>query len=264
MPLPKIDTYKYIVEPFDDDFTGRLSWGVLGKHVLACAERHAGARGFDRLQRGGHHYLWVLSRMAFDIQQWPRLGEHYAITTWVRRYYRYFTDRCFELLDAEGHIIGRVFTIWAMIDSETRRPQDLETLFGHSLDQYIDLERPFPTPSFSRVKIKTERPEAKREMLYTDIDENNHVNSIRYIELILDTFPKDFFETNEVSHLEIAYNSEALCGDELSFYVSQTAGDTYNIIVRKNTDIEPMGGETVCHSLVRFKTQAKATINKSV
>lgn len=263
MAPTKIDTYKYKVEPFDDDFTGRLSWSVLGKHILASAERHAGARGFDRLQRDGHRYLWVLSRMAVDMQRWPRLGESYAISTWVNRYYRYFSDRCFEILDGDGHILGRAFTIWAMIDSETRRPKELDTLLGHTFDRYIDAERPFPKTSFSRIKIKTERPDMKRQTFYSDIDENNHVNSIRYIEFILDTFPKDFFETNEVSRLEIAYNSETLCGDELSFYISRASAGTYHFTLRKNTDTRPLEGETVCHSLVGFKPTANIS-NQSV
>ena len=93
--VQKVDSFTYTVEPFDDDFTGRLSWAVLGKHVLACAENHAGARGFDRLEKDGHRYLWVLSRIVFEMDEWPRRGERYTISTWIRQYYRYFTDPLF-------------------------------------------------------------------------------------------------------------------------------------------------------------------------
>jgi medium-chain acyl-[acyl-carrier-protein] hydrolase len=248
MILPKTDTCRYRVDPFDDDFTGRLSWNVLGKHVLACAEHHAGARGFDKFERDGHRYLWVLSRMVFEMEKWPRIGEDYAITTWVRRYYRYFTDRCFEVLDAEGNVIGRVFTIWAMIDGETRRPQVLGELFGHTFDPYVDMEHPFPQLQPGRCKVSTETPAYVRRAFYTDIDENDHVNSIRYIEFVLDAFPKDYFARHEVKHLEMAYNNESYSGDELSVFVEkQAAGDAYNVIIRKN------GGETVCHSAVEFR-----------
>lgn len=248
MVLPKTDTYRYSVEPFDDDFTGRLSWNVLGKHVLACAELHAGARGFDRLEQNGHRYLWVLSRMVFEMEKWPKLGEQYAISTWVRRYYRYFTDRCFEVLDAEGTVIGRVFTIWAMIDAETRRPQVLGELFGHTFDPYIDAERPFPIEGPTRIKENAATPTYSRRAFYTDIDENDHVNSIRYIEFILDAFPKEHFAHHEVKRLEMAYNNESYSGDELSIYIDkQPGGDTFHAVIRKN------GEETVCHSAVVFR-----------
>ena len=42
----KIGTYSFIAEPFHVDFTGRLTLGVLGNHLLNCAGFHASERGF--------------------------------------------------------------------------------------------------------------------------------------------------------------------------------------------------------------------------
>ncbi len=245
--MQKVDSFTYTVEPFDDDFTGRLSWGVLGKHVLACAENHAGARGFDRLEKDGHRYLWVLSRVVFEMDEWPRRGETYTISTWVRKYYRFFTDRCFDVANAEGHIIGRVFTIWAMIDSETRRPQALNELFGHTFDPYIEMERPCDIRPFSRIRVAQDAPAAMRQTYYSDIDENNHVNSIRYIEFILDAFPKNMYENREVCRIEMAYNSETYCDEMLQFFMEPAGEEDWHIVIKKGT------GETVCHSAVTFK-----------
>ena len=41
----KIGTYKFVAEPFHVDFTGRLTMGVLGNHLLNCAGFHASDRG---------------------------------------------------------------------------------------------------------------------------------------------------------------------------------------------------------------------------
>lgn len=255
----KVDSFKFTVQPFDDDYTGRLSWSVLGKHVLACAENHAGARGFDRLTLNGHRFLWVLSRMSFDMISWPKLGEEYTISTWICRYYRYFTDRCFDIRDAKGNIIGYVFTIWAMIDETTRKPQVLEELFGHTFDPYIETERYCSIQPFSRIRLDNSFCLHNRPTYYSDIDENNHVNSIRYIEFILDTFPKELFSTHQVGHLEIAYNSESYCGDQLGILVKEVATDKYNIVVKKNLDDErnQQTGETVCHCAVTFEPMVK-------
>ena len=43
----KIGTYKFVAEPFHVDFTGRLTMGVLGNHLLNCAGFHATERGFS-------------------------------------------------------------------------------------------------------------------------------------------------------------------------------------------------------------------------
>ena len=35
----KIGTYNFVAEPFHVDFTGKLTMGVLGNHLLNCAEK---------------------------------------------------------------------------------------------------------------------------------------------------------------------------------------------------------------------------------
>ena len=256
MALQKIDTYPFSVAPFDDDFTGHLSWGVLGKHILSCAERHAGARQFDSMQSNGHQYLWVLSRMIIEMEQWPYLDEEYSIATWIRRYYYYFTDRCFDVMNAQQQVIGRVFTIWAMIDGTTREPQMLQELFGKTFDPYIDLERPYSAPSFSRIKQQSEQPIATREPHYSDIDQNGHVNSIRYIEYLLDLFPKERFAAQQVSRMEITYNCETYADEMLSFYIDPLSANDYHVTIRKNVGSEQHPkGQVVCHSALTFSNR---------
>jgi hypothetical protein len=60
----KIGTYKFVAEPFHVDFTGRLTMGVLGNHLLNCAGFHATERGFGIATLNEDNYTWVLSRLA--------------------------------------------------------------------------------------------------------------------------------------------------------------------------------------------------------
>ncbi len=57
----KIGTYKFVAEPFHVDFTGRLTMGVLGNHLLNCAGFHASDRGFwHRDSKRGQLYLGIV------------------------------------------------------------------------------------------------------------------------------------------------------------------------------------------------------------
>ena len=56
----KIGTYKFVAEPFHVDFTGRLTMGVLGNHLLNCAGFHASERGFGIAEINENHYTWML------------------------------------------------------------------------------------------------------------------------------------------------------------------------------------------------------------
>ena len=129
----KIGTYQFVAEPFHVDFTGRLTMGVLGNHLLNCAGFHASERGFGIAEINENHYTWVLSRLAIELEDMPRQYEDFSINTWIENVYRLFTDRNFELQDKNGKTIGYARSVWAMISIETRKPADLISLHGNNL-----------------------------------------------------------------------------------------------------------------------------------
>ena len=242
----KIGTYQFVAEPFHVDFTGRLTMGVLGNHLLNCAGFHASERGFGIAEINENHYTWVLSRLAIELEDMPRQYEDFSINTWIENVYRLFTDRNFELQDKNGKTIGYARSVWAMISMETRKPADLISLHGNNLGQYVsDRECPIDKPG--RIKVSVDAPVEEYQTRYSDIDINGHVNSIKYIEYILDLFPMDTFKEKQVKRFEMAYVAESYYGDVLSFYLEEKNENEYDIEVKKNNQ------EVVVRSKVIFK-----------
>ena len=242
----KIGTYQFVAEPFHVDFTGKLTMGVLGNHLLNCAGFHASERGFGIAEINENHYTWVLSRLAIELEDMPRQYEDFTIHTWIENVYRLFTDRNFELVDKDGKTIGYARSVWAMISMETRKPADLLTLHGESLNQYVsDRECPISKPN--RVKVVQDNSVAEYLTKYSDIDINGHVNSIKYIEHILDLFPMETFKEKSIRRFEMAYVAESYYGDTLSFYLEEKNENEYDIEVKKNNQ------EVVVRSKVIFK-----------
>ena len=242
----KIGTYQFVAEPFHVDFTGRLTMGVLGNHLLNCAGFHASERGFGIAEINENHYTWVLSRLAIELEDMPRQYEDFSINTWIENVYRLFTDRNFELQDKNGKTIGYARSVWAMISMETRKPADLISLHGNNLGQYVsDRECPIDKPG--RIKVSVDAPVEEYQTRYSDIDINGHVNSIKYIEHILDLFPMDTFKEKQVKRFEMAYVAESYYGDGLSFYLEEKNENEYDIEVKKNNQ------EVVVRSKVIFK-----------
>ena len=242
----KIGNYPFVAEPFHVDFTGRLTMGVLGNHLLNCAGFHASERGFGIAEINENHYTWVLSRLAIELEDMPRQYEDFSINTWIENVYRLFTDRNFELQDKNGKTIGYARSVWAMISMETRKPADLISLHGNNLGQYVsDRECPIDKPG--RIKVSVDAPVEEYQTRYSDIDINGHVNSIKYIEHILDLFPMDTFKEKQVKRFEMAYVAESNYGDVLSFYLEEKNENEYDIEVKKNNQ------EVVVRSKVIFK-----------
>lgn len=242
----KIGNYPFVAEPFHVDFTGRLTMGVLGNHLLNCAGFHASERGFGIAEINENHYTWVLSRLAIELEDMPRQYEDFSINTWIENVYRLFTDRNFELVNKDGKTIGYARSVWAMISMETRKPADLISLHGNNLGQYVsDRECPIDKPG--RIKVSVDAPVEEYQTRYSDIDINGHVNSIKYIEHILDLFPMDTFKEKQVKRFEMAYVAESYYGDVLSFYLEEKNENEYDIEVKKNNQ------EVVVRSKVIFK-----------
>lgn len=242
----KIGTYDFVAEPFHVDLTGKLTMGVLGNHLLNCAGFHAADRGFGIAELNENHYTWVLSRLAIELDDMPRQYESFSIRTWVENVYRLFTDRNFDILDREGRVIGYARSVWAMISMETRKPADLLTLHGGTISDYVcDKECPIAKPG--RIRVTQQTPVAELRTKYSDIDINGHVNSIKYIEHILDLFPVEMFREKRIKRFEMAYVAESYCGDTLTFCREEVADGEYDIEIKKNNR------EVVVRSKVIFK-----------
>ena len=241
----KIGTYNFVAEPFHVDFTGRLTLGVLGNHLLNCAGFHATERGFGIAELNEDNYTWVLSRLAIDMDEMPRQYEPFAVQTWVENVYRLFTDRNFAIIDKDGRKIGYARSVWAMISLNTRKPADLLTLHGGSIVDYV-CDEPCPIEKPTRIKVQATEPICSLTAKYSDIDINGHVNSIRYIEHILDLFPIQLYRTKRIRRFEMAYVAESYYGDTLSFYLDDDGNDVYGVEVKKN------GSETVCRAKVEI------------
>lgn len=241
----KIGSYKFIAEPFHVDFNGRLTMGVLGNHLLNCAGFHASERGFGIATLNEDNYTWVLSRLAIDLEEMPYQYEEFTVQTWVENVYRLFTDRNFAIIDKDGKKIGYARSVWAMINLNTRKPADLLTLHGGSIVDYV-CDEPCPIEKPSRIKVATDQPCAKLTAKYSDIDINGHVNSIRYIEHILDLFPIDLYKSKRIQRFEMAYVAESYYGDELSFFEEEVRENEYHVEIKKN------GSEVVCRAKVKF------------
>lgn len=229
----KVGVYQFVAEPFHVDLTGRLTMGVLGNHLLNCAGFHASERGFGMATLNESRYTWVLSRLAVEMTDVPREYEPFSIETWVENVYKLFTDRNYSILDKEGKPVGYARSIWAMISMDTRKPIDLLTLHGGHIVDYI-CEKDCPIAKPGRIKVTETEVTANCLVKYSDIDINGHVNSIKYIEHILDLFPIDFFKTRGVRRFEVAYVAESYYGDTLYFYKEQKSENEYDIEVKKN------------------------------
>ncbi|MBR1548837.1 MAG: acyl-[Prevotella sp.] len=246
--MDKIGKYEFLAEPFHCDYSGRLFMGHLGNHMLNAADFHSAARGFGMQYLLGIHRSWVLSRLAIEMNDMPAMYTKFCVETWVESAMRYFTSRNFAVIGTDGKTYGYGRSIWAMIDTESRQPTDIFAIDNGAINNWIVADKECPIDKGGRVRLSGDGELIRTiDTYYNDVDINGHINSVKYIEHVLDLWPISWYREHQIRRFEIAYVAEAHQGDSLSFNREQAGEGEYCIrIVRGD-------GTECCRSKVVFK-----------
>ena len=237
--MEKVGRYEFMAEPFHCDFSGRLFMGHLGNHMLNAADFHSTHRGFGMKYLMSIQRSWVLSRLAIEMTGMPVQYTKFSVETWVENAMRYFTSRNFRVVGNDGTVYGYGRSIWAMIDTESRQPTDIFAIDNGAINNWIEKEKECPIDKGGRVKVGTEAELVRTiDTFYNDVDINGHINSVKYIEHVLDLWPITWYQQHQIRRFEIAYVAEAHAGDQLSFYREQAADDVFNVRIVKTGDVE--------------------------
>jgi len=245
--MNKIGKYEFLAEPFHCDYAGRLFIGHLGNHMLNAADFHSTDRGFGTKYLLSINRAWVLSRLAIEIEEMPRMYDKFEVETWVESAMRYFTNRNFCVLGPEGKPCAWGRSVWAMINTESRHPEDIFAIDNGAIDKWIVKDKECPIDKCGRVAVSDGVQLVRTiDTMYSDVDINGHINSVKYIEHVLDLWDIDWYKKHKLKRFEIAYVAEAHQGDRLSFYREQTNELEYYVRIVRND------GTETCRSKVVF------------
>ena len=230
MDNKNIDSFPFYAETFLADSKGRMRPSNICSSMLNFAYRHAEARGFGSTSSLG----WVIARMGVHVERVPLEKERLRVDTWIRNLYHGFTDRCVRMVDEDGNEVVSMIATFAMIDLETRTSVDLNGNIGVAMngclvpDEQLALRR---IPSINRTPV--EEVTFKRRPHYSDIDVNGHMNSIRYIDHILDAMPIEYIKSHDLTDIVVAYMQEGSATEELSYGIKELEPDHYIVQVTK-------------------------------
>ena len=230
MDNKNIDRFPFYAETFLADSKGRMRPSNICSSMLNFAYRHADARGFGSTSSLG----WVIARMGVHVERVPLEKERLRVDTWIRNLYHGFTDRCVRMVDKDGNEVVSMIATFAMIDLETRTSVDLNGNIGVAMngclvpDEQLALRR---IPSINRTPV--EEITFKRRPHYSDIDVNGHMNSIRYIDHILDAMPIEYIKSHDLTDIIVAYMQEGSATEELAYGIKELEPDHYIVQVTK-------------------------------
>lgn len=221
--------YPFSVEPQNVDFTLHATAASICTAMLNTAGVDAHLHGFGVDTLTQDNMSWVLSRMAVEIEALPPQYTSYNVSTWVNEAGRMLTTRNFEATAADGTCYARGVTQWCLIDFTNRRPVALDVI-----EQMQACMTAAPSPCAAPRKL---RPvEATRtvqhRVAYSDIDFNRHMNTMRYVDLMMDMLPIERLADHTPLRLDVHFLHESCFGQVLTVGCRDTATGTLFEICR--------------------------------
>ncbi|SIO19323.1 acyl-[acyl-carrier-protein] thioesterase [Halodesulfovibrio marinisediminis] len=206
MTLKGIESYT--IKTYHTDRFGKASPAAFASFFEEAAANNARLHGFPGEYLLQHGFAWVLSRLTVTVDRYPYAGETISIHTWPSAHTPNLALRCFEVFDAENHLIAEGTTAWLVIDIEKRKLVPVPEFITQNYPANNPPCKEFPTRTVPRLRSpEHECPIISRK---ADIDINGHVNNVRYLGWIQESMPEEFMLEYEPVLIDISYRTE--CG----------------------------------------------------
>ena len=227
--MENILTQSFFLSAGETNPEQEMSVPVLVSKIIDVATLHANSLGIGNPAMVGLRAGWVLSRLSLEINRWPAVNETYSLSTWIESFNRHFSERAFALCDNEGRVLGHARSVWMVMGVDSHENVGLSHLSlpedmirgervpiarqkRHQLILPIDAD---PLPAGA---LRADRPTSYYTFKYTDLDSYRHVNTVRYVELLLNQFSLEDFDSDSVRRLELSFLHEARYGMKTGIY----------------------------------------------
>ncbi|MDE6367628.1 MAG: hypothetical protein K2K94_00130, partial [Muribaculaceae bacterium] len=213
----QIFSERYFLTAGECDAEGRMPLTLLVARIIETATNHANSLGIGYARLIEMDLAWVLSRVSIEIENLPGINDTYVMNTWIESTNRLFSERCFSITDSEGKVYASARTTWAAICITTRQaanPGVLGDVMFPSNPPVCEVKaakKTQPLPDYAECSNYTFR--------YCDVDFNRHVNTVRYVELLLNHWGLDWYDTHKIARFDIAFHHECHFGETVAVRV---------------------------------------------
>lgn len=230
--------YEYPIQKSDVDASRHIRLCDLERYLLETAGTSA-----DRLGLGTNRLLeiynttWVLTRLSIMMDYLPTYDDTLVVETWIEGNAHMLSMRNFRLYvkkDEGNLLIGKCSSIWTLINLESRQV-DIAAFKDSAWDNAIDGER-LDLPRAPRLgKIDEPTSVMPHTIRYSDLDFNNHCNSVKYLQFMLNAC--DALTGIFPIRLDMNYAKEVHKGEPTTICVLQSEKQVQYCMLNENDEI---------------------------
>ena len=191
---------------------------IKNKALLQALENVA-SKHSDSIQKGVNDIIddgvtWVLLDWKMQVLDRPKYGDVLEIHTWVRNSTKLYSYRDFEIyVNGEKRVIAS--SRWILVDKNTLKPIKLSEEIISNYKPEVD-KNVFNEIEFEKLKeLKEYDNELNYAIRKSDIDINNHVHNLNYIDMAHEILS----EEKVFDNIRISYKKEIKYGDKIKVIV---------------------------------------------
>jgi len=192
------------------DSRGKVTLPALCNLLQEVAGNHALELSFDITDLKKQNLTWVLHRLHIRMYRYPDWRQKITIETWPSHGDRLRAYRDYRITDSSGKELGVALSYWMIMDLESRRPQRMPK-------EVLELGLP-DIPHTLPIQKSRFKPDKKInfthqiEVRKSDLDMNNHVNNVHYVQWMLDMLPGN---SPAIEEMDIYFMAESVAGDTI-------------------------------------------------
>ncbi len=217
--------------------------GFIG-YLEDIAGMHSNQVGYGLNDIATTGLTWVLLNWKVRIFKRPIYGETIIAKTWARRKEKFYTFRDYQIFDANNNVLAIATTKWVLINAKN---MSIEKITDELIAKYTP-ENINVFEGENEINRICEPKNYTSSFLYTvqrkDIDINNHMHNLYYLDLAYETLPEEIYNNIEFNNFEIMYKKEIKFGETVKCLYAFTNNAHY--ITIKSVD------EKTLHSIIKL------------
>ncbi|KAF3779575.1 Palmitoyl-acyl carrier protein thioesterase [Nymphaea thermarum] len=159
--------------------------------------------------------IWVVTRMQIVVDRYPSWGDIVEVDTWVGSSGKNGMRRDWCVRDCNtGETVARATSVWVMMNKGTRKLSKMPDEVRGEIGPYFFETAPIIDEDGGKLpKLDDTTADGVRTGLmprWYDLDVNQHVNNVKYINWILESAPISILESYELASMTLEYRRECV------------------------------------------------------
>lgn len=206
----------HTIASYETDFLTKLRLSALLNLFQELANQSANALGFGYQKLLDKECIWVLSRLELQLAEMPAWGDEVVLETWPKGVDGLFARRDWQVKRTDGTLLVTCTSAWLLVDLHSRRPLRIhQRLSGF---EFPDSTHALDSP-LHKLEVAPQ-PEAiwQTTARYADLDQNRHVNNVRYVDWMMNAFDTAHLNANQLIGFELNILAEVQEDDQISLH----------------------------------------------